>query len=208
MYSRADIRPWHAVIEKILANHPAAAEDQSVKQERFQLALFERDFVAAGRAATTLPQKNALDDGFSRDFWVGVVARLKGDAAAASAAFNAARTEQEEALRARPDDGPLLSSLGVIDAALGRKEDALREGRRAVELMPIAKDSLDGPVLVSNLALIYAWTGERDLAIEQLAIVAKIPCGPTYGELRLNPVWDSLRGDPRFENIVNSLAPE
>ncbi len=65
--------------------------------------------------------------------------------------------------------------------------------------MPIAKDSTDGPGLVYNLAWIYAWTGERDLAIEQLEIVAKIPHGPTYGELRLDPVWDSLRGDPRFE---------
>jgi hypothetical protein len=74
--------------------------------------------------------------------------------------------------------------------------------------MPIAKDSLDGPPLVSNLALIYAWTGERDLAIEQLAIVAEIPCGPSYGDLRLNPYWDPLRGDPRFEKILASLAPK
>jgi serine/threonine-protein kinase len=208
MHSRADTRPWHAVIEKILADKPASTEEQSMKASRFQLALFERDFVAAGRAATALPQKNPLDDGFSRDFWLGVVARMKGDLAAASAAFNAARAEREEALRARPDDARLLSSLGVIDAALGRKEDALREGRRAVELMPIAKDSLDGPPLVSNLALIYAWTGERDLAIEQLAIVAEIPCGPSYGDLRLNPYWDPLRGDPRFEKILASLAPK
>jgi tetratricopeptide (TPR) repeat protein len=208
MHSRADTRPWHAVIEKILADDPASAEDQSMKEERFQLALFERDFVAAGRAGTALPQKNPLEDGFSRDFWLGVVARMKGDTTAASAAFNAARTAQEEALRARPDDARLLSSLGVIDAALGRKEDALREGGQAIELLPIAKDTLDGPPLVSNLAWIYAWTGERDLAIEQLAIVAKIPCGPTYGELRLSPLWDSLRGDPRFEKIVNSLAPK
>jgi len=111
-------------------------------------------------------------------------------------------------VRARPDDASLISSLGIIDAALGRKEEALREGRRAVELLPIARDTLDGPPLVSNLAWIYAWTGERDLAIEQLAIVAKIPCGPTYGELRLDPKWDSLRGDPRFERIVSSLAPK
>jgi serine/threonine protein kinase/tetratricopeptide (TPR) repeat protein len=207
MHSRADTRPWHSVIEKILADEPAAAEDQSVKPERFQLALFERDLVAAGRFATVLPQNNPLDDGFSRDFWVGVVARIKGDLPAASAAFNVARTEKEAAVRARPDDASLTSSLGVIDAALGRKEDALREGRRAVELLPIAKDTLDGPPLVSNLAWIYAWTGERNLAIEQLAIVAKIPCGPTYGELRLDPKWDSLRGDPRFEKIVASLAP-
>jgi serine/threonine protein kinase/tetratricopeptide (TPR) repeat protein len=208
MHSRANTRPWHAVIEKILADDPASAEDQGVKPERFQLALFEHDFVAAGRAATVLPQNNPLDDGFSRDFWVGVVARLNADLAAASTAFNAARTQNEAAVRARPDDASLISSLGVIDAALGRKEDALSEGRRAVELLPIAKDTLDGPPLVSNLAWIYAWTGERDLAIEQLAIVAKIPCGPTYGELRLDPKWDSLRGDPRFEKIVASLAPK
>ena len=103
---------------------------------------------------------------------------------------------------------PALSILGVIDAGLGRKEEALREGRRAVELMPIAKDSTDGPQLVFHLAVIYAWTGERDLAIEQLEIVSKIPGGPTYGMLRLDPVWDSLRGDPRFEKIVASLAPK
>src|SRR5205823_12832702 len=118
-----------------------SAEDQSVKQERFQLALFERDFVVAGRAATVLPKNNPLEDGFSRDFWIGVVARMKGDLPAASAAFNAARTEKEAAVRARSDDASLISNLGVIDAALGRKEDALREGRRAVELIPIAKDS-------------------------------------------------------------------
>ena len=208
MYWRANTRPCHAVIEKILADDPASAEDQGMKAERFQLTLFERDFVVAGHVANTFPQKNPLEDGFSRDFWLGVVARMKGDVAAASAAFNVARTEQEEAVRARPDDAALLSSLAVIDAALGRKEDALREGRRSIELMPIARDSLDGPPLVSNLAWIYAWTGERDQAIEQLAIVAKIPCGPSYGELRLNPVWDSLRGDPRFEKIVASLAPK
>ena len=96
--------------------------------------------------------------------------------------------------------------LAVVDAALGRKEEALREGRRAVEVMPIPKNPVDGPALVANLALIYAWTGERDLAIEQLEIVAKIPCGPTYGELRLSPEWDPLRGDPRFEKIVASRA--
>jgi hypothetical protein len=73
--------------------------------------------------------------------------------------------------------------------------------------MPIATDSVEGPWLVGNLALVYAWTGERDLAIEQLESIAKIPGGPTYGELRFDPTWDSLRGHPRFEKIVASLAP-
>ena len=98
--------------------------------------------------------------------------------------------------------------MGLIDAGLGRKEEAIREGRKAVELTPIAKDSLVGPEIVSNLATIYAWTGERDLAIEQLQIAAKLPNGVHYGDLRLDPIWDALRGDPRFEKIVTSLAPK
>jgi len=133
---------------------------------------------------------------------------MKGDAAAAQAAFSAARTQQEEAVRARPDYGPTVCVLGLIDAALGRKEEALLEGRRALELMPIAKDSLDGADVLYFYAVICAWTGESDLAIEQLQTLAKIPSGLFYGDIRLNPYWDSLRGDPRFEKIVASLAPK
>jgi tetratricopeptide (TPR) repeat protein len=133
---------------------------------------------------------------------------MKGDAAAAQAAFSAARAQQEEAVHARPDYGPPLCVLGVIDAALGRKEEALREGRRALELAPIAKDSLDGADVLYFYAVICEQTGERDLAIEQLETLAKIPAGVHYGDLRLDPDWDPLRGDPRFEKIVASLAPK
>ena len=93
-------------------------------------------------------------------------------------------------------------TVAELDAGLGRKEDAIREARRAVDLMPIAKDSYRGPAIVTDLALVYAWTGERDRALEQLEIVATIPAGPTYGDLRFNPCWDSLRGDKRFDKIV------
>jgi hypothetical protein len=96
----------------------------------------------------------------------------------------------------------------MADAALGRKEDAIREGRRAAELLPVAKDAIVGPLLVQNLALIYAWTGEKDLALEQLSIAAKLPGYLSYGQLRLHPDWDPLRGDPRFDKIVASLAPK
>jgi len=208
MHWRADTRHWHATIEKILADEPASANDRAMKLQRFQLALFERDFIAAGRIVAAAPQDQDWLDGFSREFWMGVVARAKGDLVAAQAAFTAARAEQEAVVRARPGVEWALCTLGVIDAALGRKEEALREGRRAVELMPLARDSTEGPQLVYHLAWIYAWTGERDLAIEQLEIVSKIPTGPTYGMLRLDPVWDPLRGDPRFEKIVASLAPK
>jgi tetratricopeptide (TPR) repeat protein len=207
MHWRGDTRHWRATIEKILADEPASANDPAMKLQRFQLALFDRDLESANRAVIALPQEAV--DGFSRDFWVGVLARVKGDRLAAQAAFTTARAQQHEVDRAAPpNDATALSRLGVIDAGRGLKEDALREGRRAAKLMPIAKDRTDGVRPAQNLALIYAWTGERDLAIEQLGVVANIEGGPTYGELRLSPVWDPLRGDPRFENIVTSLAPK
>ena len=98
--------------------------------------------------------------------------------------------------------------LGVIDAALGNKEEAIRSGRRAIELMPVGKNSIDGHLLIKHMAVIYAWTGETDLALQQLAVAAGLPGFLSYGELRLDPCWDTLRSDPRFEQIVASLAPQ
>ena len=98
--------------------------------------------------------------------------------------------------------------LGLIDAALGRKAEALREGRRAVELLPVEKDALNGTRMVSYLAMIAAWVGERDLACEQLAVAIRHSSDLSYGQLKLLPFWDPLRGDPRFEKIVASLAPK
>ncbi len=111
-------------------------------------------------------------------------------------------------MNAQPDYGPALCVLGVLDVHLGRKEDALREGRRAVELTPLTKDAINGPVIMAILADIYARAGEKDLAIEQLRHAVQLPGGPPYGVLRLFPEWDALRGDPRFDKIVASLAPK
>jgi hypothetical protein len=133
---------------------------------------------------------------------------MKGDSLAARDAFVAARVEQQEMVRAQPDAGLHLSALGLIDAYLGRKEEALREALQGVALLPVAKNSLDGADALYCSAVICALTGERDLAFQQLEVLAKIPAGTTYGDLRLNPYWDSLRGDPHFEKIVNSLAPK
>jgi TolB-like protein/Flp pilus assembly protein TadD/predicted Ser/Thr protein kinase len=205
---RADTRRLRAAIEKIPAHDPAQAGNESVDGPRFYLALCDRDAFTAERAVAALPEKDLNDDvGLGRAFWTGLIARMKGDAAAAHAAFDVARAVQEQLVRARPDSGARLSGLGLIDAGLGRKEDAIREGRRALELTPIAKDSLQGPEVVTNLAAIYAWTGERELAIEQLEISAKVPNGVHYGDLRLDPTWDPVRCDPRFEKIVASLKP-
>jgi serine/threonine-protein kinase len=92
--------------------------------------------------------------------------------------------------------------LGLIDAGLGRKEEALREGRRAIELLPMEKDALGGIGMINYFAIIAAWVGEKDLACEQLAIAIRRPSGLSYGELKLLPFYDPLRGDPRFEKLV------
>jgi TolB-like protein/Tfp pilus assembly protein PilF len=201
---RADIGPLHAAIEKILRDAPASAENETLVSSRFYLALMQRDFVTADRALSALPESQTFggEMQFSRAYAQGLVAWMKGDAAAARAAFIAARAEQEKTVRARPDSGTVLCGLGVIDAALGRKEEALREGRRAIELTPVTKQSFFGAQVLYHFAVICAWTGERDLAIEQLKALAKIPAGACYGDLRLQPFWDSLRGDPRFEKIM------
>jgi len=98
--------------------------------------------------------------------------------------------------------------LGLIDAGLGRKEEALSEGRRAVELLPVEKDALVGPAMIKYLAMIAAWVGKKDLACEQLAIASRLPGGVTYGNLKLLPYCDPIRGDASFEKIVSSLAPK
>ena len=95
----------------------------------------------------------------------------------------------------------------MLDAGLGHKSEAIAEGKRARELLPVSKDALDGPIYATYLATIYAWVGEKDLALQELELSASIPCGVQYGVLKLSPIWDSLRDDPRFR-VVSSLAPK
>jgi TolB-like protein/Flp pilus assembly protein TadD len=211
VYRRADTGPWRAEIEKILTNEPGSEKDPFMAGQRYTLALYDRDWDTAERAAPVLSQKNSLEWSFpslGRDFWVGVVARLKGDETSARAAFIRARAQQEEEIRGHPDDAVLLADLGLIDAALGRKEEALNEGRRAMELLSSVKNSYTEPYVRKSFAIICAWTGERELALGQLEALIKIPGSYTYGNFRLSPMWDPLRGDPRFEKIVASLAPK
>jgi len=96
----------------------------------------------------------------------------------------------------------------MIDAGLGRKDDALREGRRAVELLPVERDAFGGTDMIQFFSIICAWTGEKDLALQQLTRLTQVPSSLTYGRLKLHPFWDPLHGDPRFEKIVASLAPK
>ena len=166
---------------------------------------------AARNAVTAAGENPAYTDEavtFSRPFMEGVIARMTNDAEGARAAFTTARAEQQKIIQAHESYGPPLCVLGLIDAGLGQKEEALREGRRAVELLPVEKDPINGIAMVKYFAMIAAWVGEKDLACEQLAIALRPPSRITYGELKLLPFWDPLRGDPRFEKIVASLAPK
>jgi len=207
---RADPKPLHATIEAILAEDPNAAP--VLVNQWLDLALCERDPAAAERALASMPTDGggcyAETIPFPNGWCEGLAAWFRGDKSVARQAFTNARKELEERVRDQPDYAAALCALGVIDAALGNKEDAIREGERAVKLTPVSKSAIEGAMLVQYLAVIYAWTGEKDRAIEQLAEAAKLPGGIiSYGYLRLNPLWDPLRGDPRFEAIVASLAP-
>jgi serine/threonine protein kinase/tetratricopeptide (TPR) repeat protein len=205
---KADTQPLHKTIDALLATRPAAAANFA--DNWLYLALCERDLGAAERALAALGEHNYGPDAilFSPKFGEGFVAKLRGDSAAAQAAFTAAREHQEKVLREQVDYAPAVCVLGVIDAALGRKEDALREGRRAVELLPVERDALNSVRVREFLAIIYAWTGEKDLACEQLEAATKFPASASYGQLRLHPYWDPLRGDARFEKIVAGFAPK
>jgi hypothetical protein len=145
---------------------------------------------------------------FPHAWYEGLLAKLRQDVPAAHSAFTVARVEAEKIVRAQPGSVAPLTVLALIDAELGDKEKAIQEGRTACDMLPPTKDAMVSVVLINNLARIYALTGEKDLALKQLDIVSKLPYGPSYGMLRLDPEWDALRGDPRFEKIVASLAPK
>jgi TolB-like protein/Tfp pilus assembly protein PilF len=204
---KADPGPLHEVIQKILVEDPTAAPDLAALW--FYVALCERDLSATAQAFAAIPPSGtAVDLNFPRSWCQALAARVRGDSRTAQAAFLAAREEAAKTVREQTDYAPGLTVLGLIDAALGRKEDALREGRHAVQLLPVTKDSIDGAEVMKYLGVIYAWCGEKDLALEQIAATLRIPSTLSYGNLKLHPYWDPLRGDPRFDKIVAQLAPK
>src|SRR5207249_6053197 len=206
---QADTRPLHQMIDSIRATTPAAMS--RIADARLICALAERDADAAKNALSAFgenrPHLTTDNVPLTRLFLEGVVASMAKDDAKTHSAFTAAREEQEKTVQAQPNYAPALCVLGLIDAGLGHKEEALREGRRAIELLPVEKDAINGPAMIKYLAMIAAWVGDKDFACEQLATAVRFPNSPSYGKLKLLPFWDPLRGDPRFEKIVASLAP-
>jgi serine/threonine-protein kinase len=205
---KANTLPVHQLIDELRAKGNGAI--QSVADSWFICALAERDAATATNALAALGENGfgSATVKYSRRFAEGLIARMTKDDAKARSAFAAARAEQEKLVRANPDDAGALCVLGLIDAALGRKEEAVREGRRAVELLPVEKDAIGGMRIIVCLARIAAWVDDKDLACEHLARASRLPGGVSYGELKLLPWWDPLRGDPCFEKIVASLAPK
>ncbi len=193
--------------QEILAQVPQAAGGGDV---RFETALYLRDYDTAAKAIASTPAEDAeeaFDGKPPHSFADGQLARARGDNAAAQAAFLGARKDWEDPTAHHRRDETYFTEIALLDAGVGRKQEAIREAQHAVELLPISQDALFGPLMVRNLAWVYAWTDEPNLAIERLEMLSKIPSDLSCGDLRFNPCWDSLRGDPRFEKIVASLKP-
>ena len=202
--SKADTRPLHDAIGSVAVTQPGMLS--TAASYWLMCALAERDTAAANTALIALgenPRYLGVHDNivFNRAFTEGVIARLTNQDEKSRSAFTAARGEQEKVVQAEPNYAEAMCVLGLIDAALGRKEEALREGRRAVELLPVEKEA-NGNTMIKYLAMIAAWVGDKDLACEQLAIAIRRPSDLSYGQLKLLPYWDPLRGDPRFEKLV------
>jgi TolB-like protein/Tfp pilus assembly protein PilF len=212
LFWKADTRPLHQTIDSILAQGPSAIA--SAADYWFACALAERDAAAAERALVAVGDNQSWNESainLSRSFGEGLLARMTKDEARARNAFEVARAQQEKIVQAQPDYGPPLRVVALIDAALGHTELALEEGRRAIALTPLEKDVINGSRVLQYFAITAAWAGDRELALQQLETGLRAPAVSqmlSYGALKLLPFWDSLRGDPRFEQIVASFAPK
>ncbi len=207
--AHADMSSFRAVLNTIEADSASSAAE--VSELSFQLALCEHDVAAATRALRNIASEGYIDFNgfpFPHAWYEGLVAKLRQDAPAARTAFVEARTETEKLVLSQQENEKPLSVLALIDAELGEKNKAIQEGRAACDMIPRVKDATFNTLLNTNLARIYAVTKEKDLALGKLEIVSKFPFGPSYGELRLDPVWDWLRGEPRFEKLLEESKKE
>ena len=200
----ADIKPYKSTLEALLTKNPKLSPD--VDDPIYSICV--RDPVAAERYLANISPEGTPYWGtvWPHSYREALVARMEGDGQRAQMAFTAARAEVEKVVAAQPDFACAISLLSMIDAGLGRKEEAIAEARRACELLPIRQDALAGAFVATNLAQVLAWSGEKRAAVEQIVVVERTPNRLSYGLLKLSPVWDDLRGDPLFEALVAELA--
>jgi serine/threonine protein kinase len=201
-------------VRSAIAALPASmADDRGVLSLRLEFALVDRDWPQAKELIEKM--QGGEDEG---NFAYGQIAvpvgcysillvRLQGEQAGANANFAQTREQLNQKVQKSPESAYLLSQLAVVDALLNNKEVAISEARRAVELPAIYKDAMDSPAMEMNLAVVYAWTNDLDLAFEKLSSLTKVPGGIFYGQLKRDPYWEPLRKDPRYEKLLAELAP-
>ena len=202
--ARGNLEKTRALLETLPAGYDP---DGATTWTRMFLALYEQNPEAA-REALSGTQRQELVGGtgypFPRSFYEGLIARAAGEPARAEAAFAMARAAIDSKLGGRRDDALAVATLGIVEAGLGRKDEAIALARRGLELRPLNADAVDAPTVMTALAMIYAWTGEIDLAMDQLTALSELPGGPDHGQLKFDPAWAALRGDPRFSDIVEA----
>jgi tetratricopeptide (TPR) repeat protein len=212
MEAKADLRR----LESIIFGESAKLGDAALLAAvRIRLALWQRNYHAAEQALFAYSSPDITERGYvtPREFFTGMIFRGQRESARAQAAFLAARDRAAAIVAERPDDAKALIILAEIDARLGRKAEAIRAGEEAIKLLPVNKDAFDGPDILARLAGVLAQVGETSRALDLLERVLKTPSAPSltrpcHGRLKMDDVWDPLRGDPRFEKIVASLAPK
>jgi TolB-like protein/Tfp pilus assembly protein PilF len=190
-------------MEKDLADMPPGVDPEGlVTFGRVQLLMLQRKFPEALAVLKQL-SPDLSHDSKPREFLEGAIYTFLNDREKARSAFEHARPIAEQSLREAPNDAFRHALLGQILAGLGEKEAAIAEGKRAVNLLPESQDALEGPKATLELAKIYTWTGETDQALLLLDHSLSTPSGITVSSLKLDPVWDPLRSDPRFQALID-----
>jgi TolB-like protein/Tfp pilus assembly protein PilF len=208
LYGTGDTGP----LREILTKYPDMEFAGGHTPFRAWMAMLDGNYAEAERLLAASPRQDFQDIDFSfyypKSWYQAMIARAKGDSARATAAFRECREILAQRLIVKPEHARTIAVLAQVDANLGQKDLAISEAQHAIDLMPTSKDIYDGALVLEGLAQVYTWTGDRDRAIETLQKLQAMPGYTNYGRLKLHPLWAPLRGDPRFEKIVNSLAPK
>jgi tetratricopeptide (TPR) repeat protein len=199
----ADLKGDLSEIDKQLALiQPGAVSDAEGMGGRAYLLMLQRKFHDAVAILEQLPGDVRSDDKL-KEYLEGALYTFMNDKEHARLAFQRARLILEKAMQESSDDASRHVMLGMVLAGLGEKDAAIAEGKRAMQLLPESQDALDGPKMTLTLAQIYAWTGENDAALELLERSLITPAGVTVSSLKLNPIWDPLRSDTRFQALID-----
>jgi serine/threonine-protein kinase len=210
--SEGELGPLRAAVATVTPEEDASGAIRDL--HNLIIALWNHDPASVSRISAQAAETTFVFNGvkYPKSWYEGLAARMRGDNKGAQAAFAEARLEVEKAVLADASDGRALSLLAMIDAGLGRREQAVQEAERTCDLETFESSAMNAPIVRCNLAVVYAWNGQLDLAISALDQLTNRPAGsnlpaqPTYGDFRRNPLWDPLRNDPRFTAIMKRLA--